>query len=132
MKNEMRFQLGALFFILFLMGISIWLGDWRYPIRIVQDGSHESLFILLGLVLGFTMQSRTDDDSISALICAIGMAVSSLLVEGLDIDQPNVAEIGFVLSGMFFITMLGTVVFLLRALRSRIRYERDATRLDGE
>ncbi len=130
MKNEVRFYLGTLVFILFLVVISILLGDWRYPVRVVQDGSHESLFILLGLVLGFTMRSRTDEDSISALVCAIGMAILGLLVEGLDITQPDIAGIGFALAVMFFTAMLGTVVFLLRALRAR--EQQDSTRPESE
>jgi hypothetical protein len=132
MKNELMFKALALAFIALVMAISALLGDWRYPVRVVQSGHHEPLFILLGLVLGFTMRAHPDEDSISALLCAIGMAVFSLLVGGLDISDPGIATVGFVLSVLFFTCMLGTVVFLLRALRARICQQRDAASPESE
>ncbi|MCC5882489.1 MAG: hypothetical protein JJU25_07625 [Halomonas sp.] len=116
----MKYNLLVLGFVLLVTFISAVMGDWLYAVRMVQSGRHEPLFILLGLVLGFTMRASIDEDSISALICAIGMAVLGLLVGGLDITNPGSAIFGFLLTALFFSAMLGTVVFLLRALRKRI------------
>ncbi|MGJ7459452.1 hypothetical protein [Halomonas sp. RA08-2] len=132
MKNQWMFKAGAMGFIALVVLISILVGDKLYAVKVVQSGHHEPLFILLGLVLGFTMRANPDDDSISALICAIGMAVFALLVGGLDISEPGIAFVGFMLAVFFFTSMLGTVLFLLRALRHRIRQARDTTNAEPE
>jgi len=132
MKNAWKFKALAMAFVALVVTISALVGDVLYAVRVVQSGHHEPLFILLGLVLGFTMRSNPDDDSISALICAIGMAVFALLVGGLDISEPRIAFVGFILAVLFFTCMLGTVVFLLRALRARIREQRDDTTAEAE
>lgn len=132
MNNEWKFYVLALTFVAVVMMISALLGDWLYPVKAVQSGHHESLFIVLGLVLGFTMRAHPDEDSISALICAIGMAIIALLVGGLDITVPGTIAVGFILTVSFFTSMMGTVVFLLRALRTRIRLQRDAAGSERE
>ncbi|SEG34080.1 hypothetical protein [Billgrantia desiderata] len=119
----MKFNLLVLGFVIVVSYISLILNDWLYAVRMVQSGRHEPLYILLGLVLGFTMRARTDEDSISALLCAIGMAVLGLLVGGLDINNPGSAVIGFILTCFFFSAMLGTVVYLLNALKKRMKHD---------
>ncbi|WP_146009697.1 hypothetical protein [Halomonas urumqiensis] len=122
--NEVKFLLAALMFVALVTGIGALIDDWMYPVRVVQSGNHEPLFILLGLVLGFTMRTKSDEDSISALICAIGMALFALLVGGVETTGAGSAPVGFVLATAFFTCMLGTVIFLLRALRARVRHEK--------
>jgi hypothetical protein len=132
MKNAWKFKALAMAFVALVVAISVLVEDGLYAVRVVQSGHHEPLFILLGLVLGFTMRAHPDDDSISALICAIGMAVFALLVGGLDISEPRIAIVGSLLAVFFFTSMLGTVVFLLRALRARIREQREETSVEPE
>ncbi|EWH02051.1 hypothetical protein [Halomonas sp. BC04] len=132
MVNYLKFYLVACAFMALVIFISSMMNDWLYAVRMVQSGRHEPLYILLGLVLGFTMRARVDDDSISALVCSIGMAVLGLMVGGLDITNPATVVTGFVLTVMFFSAMLGTVLFLLRALRKRIRNDETATASSAE
>lgn len=116
-----------------IMGIGKLIGDPAYHIRVVQSGSHESVFILLGLVIGLTMQKRCDDDSMSALLWSVFMAASGLLVSGLnDLESPYVQYVGFILVTMFTVSLVGTLIYLMRAVGKRARREeRTASVLDA-
>lgn len=55
------------------MGIGRLVNDPAFHIRVVQSGSHETVFILLALVIGFTLKDRNDSDSVSACLgCVYG------------------------------------------------------------
>ncbi|MGE6581958.1 hypothetical protein ACQKD0_13225 [Vreelandella aquamarina] len=120
MKESVSFALGGTFLVLIGYFITWLIGDPAFPIRAVQSGSHEGIFVLLGLVIGFTLKDRSDSDSIGALVAAVFMAVSGFLTSGLeDLNDPAVQSVGNALSASFFICLYGTVSFLLRAIKNR-------------
>ncbi|WP_083000589.1 hypothetical protein ACSTAY_01355 [Vreelandella alkaliphila] len=102
------------------MGIGKLVDDPAFHIRVVQSGSHETVFILLALVIGFTFKDGNDSDSVSALVWAVFMAVMGLFMNGLnDLEDSYVQYVGFILYGGFTISLMGTLVYLMRAIKFR-------------
>lgn len=102
------------------MGIGMFIGDPAFHIRVVQSGNHEMIFILLALVIGFTFKESNESNSISALIWSMLMAVSGLFMAGLnDLENLRVQFVGYILYCGFTVSLIGTLVYLMRAINSR-------------
>lgn len=118
MNSEAWVKVIGLIMVAVGMGIGTYVGDPAFHIRIVQSGSHETVFILLALVIGFTFKQRSDSSSESALIWAVFMAIFGLFANGLeDLDSQRVQFAGYLLYVGFAVSMVGTLVYLMRAIK---------------
>lgn len=119
-KIEIFIWIGGVVFALSGLGIGKIIDDPAFHIRAVQSDSHETVFILLALVIGFTIKDRTDDDSLNALLGAIVLAITAFFMNGLtDFENQKVINVGYGLFGAFACSLIGTLVYLMRALNSR-------------
>lgn len=102
------------------LGVGHYIGDPAFHIRVVQDGNHETIFVLLALVIGFTLKDGSDNNSVGALVLAVFMAVTGFFMGGLEnLESLNVRAVGFALYAAFMMSMIGTLCYLLRAIKFR-------------
>lgn len=118
MSSELWVKILGLIMAAIGMGIGKYIDDPAFHIRVVQSGSQETIFILLALIIGFTFKDNNDSSSESALVWAVFMAVFGLFMNGLEnLESSRVQYVGFIMYVGFMISMIGTLVYLMRAIK---------------
>lgn len=93
-------------------------GDRGYILRIVQNGGYETVYLLIGTILGFVLRDASLIEGKKALVAAITAVISGMLLGAFkSLDNLAAWMAGVFLASVFMTCLAISILLTLEALK---------------